>query len=702
MPNLKVLPFALCCTAASLSHANQSILEEVIVSADFRESRWLETPISVSVFDAEAARQRAATHLEDMLNTLPNVNFAAGSNRARYIQIRGIGERSQFKEPINPSVGLLVDGVDMSGLGSMATLFDIDQVEVLRGPQGTRYGANALAGLIKISSVAPSVEQTSHVAMSIGNYGTHSLAAAGGAQLDSEGALTVRLALQEQQSDGFYHNKTLNRDDTNGRDELSARLRMRYQPSADLTVDWSLFSADIDNGYDAFTLDNTRNTLSDQPGHDKQDSLGTALSLKSRLSEKLLFESDIAYADSDNEYGYDEDWAYPTLAAGTDFEGWEYSSFDNYLRDNTSTSVDLRLLSSDQGRIFGGSSDWVVGYYNLSREQGLLRQYTYLDGDFISQYDTTNRAVYGQLDVDLQNAWSLSLGVRREAWSADYLDNNGLVINTDENLWGANLGLQWAISEQRQLFINLSRGYKPGGVNTDGTLPETERDFATELLYSTEVGYKWQSDDSSQRGQLTVFHARRRDQQVKGAYVLPRADGSTEFIDYVENAAKGKNQGVEFEWQWLASEQLAIDVSAAYLDATFDQYFAPATQADPEGIDLSGREQAHAPNYQLHVQAQYEFDAHWFTVLALEAKDSFYFSDRHNAKSESYALLNAQLGYQGDGWSARLWARNLGDKDVFVRGFGSFGNDPRTGYDVGQYVQFGEPRVFGISADWEF
>jgi outer membrane receptor protein involved in Fe transport len=274
------------------------------------------------------------------------------------------------------------------------------------------------------------------------------------------------------------------------------------------------------------------------------------------------------------------------------------------------------------------------------------------------------------------------------------------MIATDEQLWGANIGLNVALDASSQLFATLSRGYKPGGVNTDGTLPVEARDFATELLYNTEVGYKWQT--GSQRGQVTVFHARRHDQQVKGSYLLPRADGSTEFIDYVDNAAQGTNQGIELEWHWLASDDLSIDASAAYLDASFDRYFAPATQADPNGLNLSGRAQAHAPNYQGYVQANYQLDAHWFIVAAVETKDAFYFSDRHNARSEAYSLINAQLGYRGEGWTARLWGRNLGNRDVMVRGFGSFGNDPRNGYEVGHYVQFGEPRVYGITADWEF
>lgn len=702
MPTRITLPFVLTTMVSAIAHASDSGVEEILVKGDFRPTDLLNSSLSVSVFDAESAAQRGATHLEEMLNTLPNVNFSAGSNRARYIQIRGIGERSQFKEPVNPSVGLLIDGVDMSGLGSMATLFDVEQVEVFRGPQGTQFGANALAGVINFQSVAPLTNAPSKLALQAGNYGNYGVAFAHGVGLDSEGQWGARLAVQKQASDGYYRNATLDRDDTNGRDELTGRLRVRYQPDNDTLLDLSLFKADIDNGYDAFTLDNSRTTLSDEPGHDRQDATGTSLRAATTLSDKVAFEATLAVANSDSEYGYDEDWAYPTLAAGTDFEGWEYSSFDNYLRNQQTRSADWRFLSTENGRLFNGQSDWVLGYYYLERDQDLRRQYTYLDGDFTSAYRTFNRALYGQLDSHLSDTLTVSVGMRRDSWTADYSDSTDLVIGSDQSLWGGKLGVLWQMAPNGSLFATLSRGYKPGGVNTDGSLPAAERDFGTETLDSIEAGYKWRSDDGRFNAQTAVFHAKRSDQQVKGAFVLPRDDGSTEFVDYIENAASGVNRGLEVEFQWRANDALALNGSFAYLNATFDEYLAPATQADPEGLDLSGREQAHAPKYQAFLQGEYNFASRWALVVSAEAKDAFYFSDRHNARSEAYVLWNAQLVYRANSWTARLWGRNLGDEDVAVRGFGSFGNDPRTGYEVGQYVQYGEPRVLGVSLDWEW
>ena len=158
---MKTLPLqALIAAATTLSAtcltANE--LTEILVTAEFRPIALQDQASSVSVVTGEDIQQRAAQHLEEVLNIAPNVNFSSGSSRARYYQIRGIGERSQFQEPLNPSIGFVIDNIDFSGLGTIGTLFDVDQVEILRGPQGTLHGANALAGLINIRTGQPQNE----------------------------------------------------------------------------------------------------------------------------------------------------------------------------------------------------------------------------------------------------------------------------------------------------------------------------------------------------------------------------------------------------------------------------------------------------------------------------------------------------------------------------------------------------------------
>ena len=121
---------------------------------------------------------------------------------------------------------------------------------------------------------------------------------------------------------------------------------------------------------------------------------------------------------------------------------------------------------------------------------------------------------------------------------------------------------------------------------------------------------------------------------------------------------------------------------------------------DSSGRDLDGREQAQAPNYQFFAGAEYFFDERWSLRVEVEGKDEYFFSASHTERSDAYELFNVSLAYAADGWSARLWGRNLSDEDVFVRGF-FFGNDPRDGYTERGFTQLGEPRQYGLSVSFE-
>ena len=152
---------------------NDATLNEIIVNADFRGSELQTTPASISIVDAQVINHRGNRHLDELLALVPNVNFAAGASRGRYFQIRGIGERGQFVAPINPSVGTYVDGIDFTGLGGAATLIDVEQVEILRGSQGTRFGANALAGVVNIKTPEPSAEGEGYIKAQAGTYNSY-------------------------------------------------------------------------------------------------------------------------------------------------------------------------------------------------------------------------------------------------------------------------------------------------------------------------------------------------------------------------------------------------------------------------------------------------------------------------------------------------------------------------------------------------
>ena len=140
---------------AASAVAQAQAIEEIVVTADFRERAANEIPASVTTLDAEEVEQLAAQHFEELINVVPNLNWSGDGHRARYLQIRGVGELEQYQGAPNPSVGFLIDDIDFSGIGTIATTFDVQRIEVLRGPQGTRYGANALAGLVYVQSTLP-------------------------------------------------------------------------------------------------------------------------------------------------------------------------------------------------------------------------------------------------------------------------------------------------------------------------------------------------------------------------------------------------------------------------------------------------------------------------------------------------------------------------------------------------------------------
>ena len=673
---------------AATSLANT--IEEIIVTGDFRDIELQKMPASVTVMTAEDIERRSAQHLEQLLALAPNVNFSGGSSRTRYIQIRGIGERSQFASPINPSVGTIIDDVDFSGIGSAGTLFDVERVEILRGPQGTRYGANALAGIIAITSTAPSEDFNGYVESMMGNYDSWSLGAASGGALTDD--LLYRASIQQYKSDGYVDNTFLDRDDTNDFDEFTLRTKLRWLASDNVTIDTSLFFIDIDNGYDAFSLDRDGDTLSDEPGQDTQKSTAISVNADWSISSKLNAQFIASYADSDLQYGFDEDWSF----VGIDPEN-EYSSTDNYIRDRKNSTLEAHLLSGEEGRIFGGSTDWLVGIYFENRDVDLKREFldfdTFTDAQLSSDYQTQNLAFFGETTTALNDRLSLTIGFRVEQWDADYKDSSAVILDTDETLYGGKVVIDYQVSDDHLLYASLARGYKPGGVNTDGTLNQAEREFDTEYQWAYEVGNKSSLLDDSLQIRVAAFYNDRQDMHIKDSIIPVGGPGA--FVDYITNAAEGSNYGLEIEAVWQATDALQLFANAGLLRTDIDE-------CDTVGcINLVGRDQAHAPRYQYAAGLKFDVSEKVFVQLDIEAKDEFYFSSSHDAKSESYELLNAQMGYESETWSLVLWGRNLTDEDVETRGF-RFGNDPRDGYTTYTYVQLGEPRVVGLTGRYKF
>ncbi|MFQ3339280.1 MAG: iron complex outermembrane receptor protein, partial [Colwellia sp.] len=583
-------------------------IETITVNSDFRQQNLQNAPTSMSVLTDIDIKQRNAKHLEELIAVSPNVNFASGSQRARYYQIRGIGERSQFQEPINPSVGVIIDEVDFTGIGSVASLFDVKQAEIFRGPQGTRFGANAIAGMINITTNEPTEDFEGTVQLGVGNYNTYDMGIAlSGPATDS---VNYRLAVNQSNSDGYIENIYLQDDDTNNRDELSIRGKLAIEASDNLTIDLAGYYFDFDNGYDTFSLDNTRETLSDEPGFDQQETAAFSAKFTYQGFDSATILAIISNADSDLAYGYDEDWAYvgisaPDVIENPDYAYFEYSSTDHYYREKAVLTTELRAISNQGQEIFNGSTDWVAGIFYKQDDEDLLRQYTYADGDFTSTNESKSIAVYGQLDTQLAEKWSLISGLRIENRTADY--NNSELFNDtiDDTMVGGKVVLSYQQNEDSLWYASINRGYKTGGNNTDGTLPDDLRTFEPEYLMNYEIGYKVALLNNDAYIRSSLFYMDRTDMQVKSSKTIIRDDSSAEFISYLGNATSGSNYGAEIESAWTINDYVNIYGSIGLLNTEFDQFI------DDEGNSLTGEEQAHAPNYQFNVGINYQPTDEW-------------------------------------------------------------------------------------------
>jgi outer membrane receptor protein involved in Fe transport len=672
-------------------------LEEIIVTAALRPVPATLLPGSATVLTATTLRDAGQQHMEDVLALVPNLNWAGDTSRPRYFQVRGVGELQQYQGAPNPSVGFLIDDIDFSGLGSAATLFDLDHVEVLRGPQGTLYGANALAGLIVVKSAAPADSFGGRAEFDAGDYNERSYGAVltgPVSALDSG----FRLAAQRYTSDGFYHNAYLGRSDTNNRDELTLRARWRYDPSEQWRVDVTLLRVQIDNGYDAWSIDNTRTTESDHPGVDRQYSTGISAHAAYTGLDAATLTAIATYADTAVDYGFDGDWGNPLLWAPYTYDFTEYQ-----IRHRSTRSLELRVGNSPQHGL-----SWLVGAYAFELREGLNDTSAGVYADpfdstqnstslsvVSSQYVSRSGALYGQLDGDWGARTRWSLGVRGERRTSRY---NDTTTNLDapttandfapaDDLWGAHVSLDTRIADGQHVYALLSRGYKAGGFNLSPGLPPSQLQFAPESAVNFEVGHKARLMDGKLRIDTSLFYMSRHSEQVLTSDQLDPSNPNT-FTFYTGNAKSGYNYGLESTLAWAAASRLELGGSLGLLRTLYRGFVQ-------NGVELPDRALPHAPNWQAAVNATWRDPRGPYARLDVTGMGAFYYDLPPNeTRSQAYGLVNGKLGWQSRRYEIYVWGRNLLNRDYTVRGF-YFGDEPPD-FPNKLYTQLGEPRNWGV------
>ncbi len=661
------------------------VLEEIVVTASLRGQSAGQLPASITVLGQETLQAAGLQHFADVLGLVPNLNWSGGTSRPRFFQLRGVGELEQYQGAPNPSVGFLIDDIDLSGVGMPATLFDTQQVEVLRGPQGTRYGANALAGLVKIKTRDAATAPDLHAEVTGAGHDTWSAGMAGGGPIGSAGS-AWRLAGQAFSSDGFLRNAYLDRDDTNGRDESTLRGKLRWQLAPGWRADLAALYVDIDNGFDAFTPDNSRTTLSDKPGRDAQRTHGASADVTGKLGDYTV-RSVSAYARSDSVYSFDGDWGNDVYWGA--FAPYDY--FSRYARERSTLSQDLRVENGP-----GGVVDWVAGLYALRLDEDSLQRDEFA-GELLrpllaTSYAATSLAAYGEAEWPLSDRLSLTAGMRVETRSADYSDSDGARFEPRDTMVGGQVSLQGPLGEANQWYATVARGYKAGGFNIDQFVPVERREFAPEYLWNAESGMRFGNAAAGVQGDIALFYMWREDQQVATSFQLDPGDPLS-YVFYTDNAARGRNLGLEASLAWQPVERLNLGATLGLLHSEYVGYHQGER-------NLDGREQAHAPEYQYSVSAQWGGGEGWMARADLNGVAAFYFDTSHDQRSDPYTLLNLKAGYTGGSWSVEAWVRNAMNEKYAVRGF-YFGLEPPD-YANKLYFQRGDGRLAGITLQWRW
>lgn len=672
-----------------LEHEEQ--LSDLVVQADLRDdTKARNVATSLTVLDDETLSKAGVQHFQDVLGLTPNINWAGSTSRPRYFQIRGIGERSQYEGAPNPSVGFIIDDMDFTGIGGVATLFDMEQIEVLRGPQGTRYGANALAGMIYAQSKAPSFVSEHSLEATLADHGTSGLGFSSTGRLGDLENVNYRLTAHQYKSDGFRKNTFFNRDDTDDKNELMTRGKIQWYLHDNWQLNATFLLVDIDNGFDVWNPENTLTTHSNDLGIDNQRSVG--LSLKNTWSnDRFDIVSISSHTDSDIQYFFDGDW-------GNDDYWGELGPYDftsNNNRERSNLTQEIRLISNKGSRIFNDSTEWLAGLYfsDLSEDNAIDEFYNgavYRQLD--SEFTANTWAIFGQLDTHITDKTTLTTGLRFEQRDSEYTDSNGLSLKPEDDMFGGQISLKHQLNKQQNIYATISRGYKAGGFNLSVDLPEARRAYDPEYLINYEIGLKSMLLDYRLSLNVSAFYSERKDMQISTSFQSDPTDPLT-FIFFTGNAAEGTNQGLEMDWVFQATRNWSFHGALGLLDATFSDY---VTAED----NFNGRKQAHAPDYNYNVGFTFESDFGWFARADLNGSDGFYFSNSHDQKAKSRQLLNLKVGYQTYNWSVALWGRNVLDEEYAVRGF-YFGLEPPN-YENTLYKHLGDPQHFGVTAKYNF
>ncbi len=701
---------ALCSAVvlAPLAAAQESASDEIIVTAQKREQSIQDVPVAVTALSADALRDQHVTDIRNLNQLAPGLQVKTDDNAANpKVFIRGIG-LNDFNPNTASAVGIYSDGVFIgSPLAQMGQFFDLERVEVLRGPQGTLYGRNTTGGAINLISRRPTDEWTGDASFEGGSFGSLSFEGGFGGPITD--TLAFRLAATYVTDDGYTTNR-LTGHDGNDTDRGSVRASLLWKPSADFEA---LFQARYGRAQGgsiwAYNRSITPQTLAATgpdgfcaPAYYTSGQCTDAYSGYANTSSDLYAgDYHIEGEDSVETYGGSAiltwDFGGVSLVSVTGYDHADRDDLEDtdamtndvitarYRAEQWAASEELRLQSNGDG-----PASWVLGvyfahddldtnsYYDVLRLFGFPNDYTSGVGVYGWPFtqESDSYAAFGQVDYDVTDRLTLTVGLRYSAddksfhYTATYADvpdsPTALDIFTvdDSKTFSSlsgRLGVQYAVSDDVNVYATYNRGYKSGGFfGGQSTTPSSVAPYDDEVVNAYEIGLKSELFGRALRANFAAFYYDYQDLQV---YTLTTDINTGLDIQVFDNASGAEVYGAEAELSTSPIEGLDLSFSAAYLNATYKDFvFSPTA-------DYSGNTLPNSPEWTLSAAAQYQWALFGGSARAqadVSYRTKVYYDTRNveRLSDPERTFVNARLGWStsDDRIEFGIFGRNIFDE----------------------------------------
>jgi len=564
--------------------AEDLMLEEIIVTAQKREQALTEVPSAVSVINGESVREylSGAQDIRALAARVPGLNIETSNGRTQpRFYLRGMGN-IDFDVNANQPVAMIFDDIALENntLRSLP-LFDIERIEVLKGPQGSLFGRNTNAGVIKIDSVKPSADRNGYASVSYGSRETLIAEAASNVTLSD--SLMARFSLKYQER-GKWIDNTYNGpgDDFGGFDETAWRVQLQWQPTDSFTGHLKLHGFNQDGSDPNVFYANAIavGTSGLRPGFNEKiasqdnqvatmelDHIGGALHLDWAFSNGMNFTSITGYDTLDNFQSADVD------GGELSFDPADIGKLGKQVFFDVATGDGLDNLDqfTQEFRLSGGQENlfYQVGLYYFDEDFDLInRDYITPTATALVSQQTESKAVFGQVEYTLNDRWSVTAGGR---WTDDQKDlqvgpgvAGGTVtpasISVSDNFFNWDLSLTFDANDDWTWYGRLATGSRgPVTLGRFGFVSSAK----TENTLSAEVGFKSRLMDGRARWNTSVYSFRNDDQQLT-------ATGGAANVNQLLNADRVNGYGVETEFDLQATENLFLSANLSYNDTEID------------------------------------------------------------------------------------------------------------------------------------